>query len=65
MATIRKRSGGYNVQIRKQGYSTITKTFSSITTARKWAAGVEADIPQTNITIPACFHAPEWLSQDL
>ncbi len=44
MATIRKRSGGYNVQIRKQGYSTITKTFSSITTARKWAAGVEADM---------------------
>ena len=42
MATIRRRSGGYNVQIRKQGYSTITKTFSSITTTRKWAAGVEA-----------------------
>ena len=44
MATIRRRSGGYNVQIRKQGYSTITKTFSSITNARKWAAGVEADM---------------------
>ena len=44
MATIRKRSGGYNVQIRKQGYSSITKTFNSITTARKWAAGVEADM---------------------
>jgi len=44
MATIRRRSGGYNVQIRKQGYSNITKTFSSITTARKWAAGVEADM---------------------
>ena len=44
MATIRRRSGGYNVQIRKQGYSTITKTFSSITTARKSAAGVEADM---------------------
>ena len=44
MATIRRRSGGYNVQIRKQGYSTITKTFSSITTALKWAAGVEADM---------------------
>ena len=44
MATIRRRSGGYNVQIRKQGYSTIAKTFSSITTARKWAEGVEADM---------------------
>ena len=44
MATIRRSSGGYTVQIRKQGDSTITKTFSSITTARKWAAGVKADM---------------------
>ena len=44
MATIRRRTGAYNVQIRKQGYSTITKTFSSLTTARKWAAGAEADM---------------------
>ena len=44
MATIRRRSDGYRVQNRKQGYSTITKTFSSITTARRWAAGVEADM---------------------
>ena len=49
MATIRRRSGGYNVQIRKQGYSTITKTFSSITTARKWAAGVEACTPSAEV----------------
>jgi hypothetical protein len=28
MATIRRRSGGYNVQIRKQGYSTITDLFN-------------------------------------
>jgi len=44
MATIRRRSGEYSAQIRKQGYSTITKTFSSITTARRWAAGIEADM---------------------
>ena len=40
MATIRRWSGEYSVQNRKQGYSTITKIFSSITTARRWAAGV-------------------------
>jgi len=44
MATIRRRSGEYSAQICKQGYSTITKTFSSITTARRWAAGIEADM---------------------
>ena len=44
MATIRRRSGEYSAQIRKHGYSTITKTFSSITTARRWAAGIEADM---------------------
>ena len=44
MATIRKRKGRYNIQIRKQGYPSITKTFSSIAVARKWAAGVEADM---------------------
>ena len=44
MATIRRRSGGYNVQIYKQGYSIITKSFSSITTAHKSAADVEADM---------------------
>jgi len=44
MATIRRRSDGYSVKNHKQGYSTITKTFSSITTARRWAAGVEVDM---------------------
>ena len=44
MATIRKRGGRYNVQIRKLGYRSITKTFTHIAVARKWAAGVETDM---------------------
>ena len=44
MATIRKRNDRYHVQIRKNGYSSLTKTFTSLTVARKWAAGVEADM---------------------
>ena len=44
MATIRKRNDRYHVQIRKNGYSPLTKTFTSLTVARKWAAGVEADM---------------------
>jgi len=44
MATIRKRGSHYNVQIRKEGYPSITKTFASISVAKKWAKGVEADM---------------------
>ena len=44
MATIRKRGSRYNVQIRKEGYPSITKTFTRISVAKKWAAGVEADM---------------------
>ena len=44
MATIRKRKGRYNVQIRKEGYPSITKTFTSISVARKWITGIEADM---------------------
>ena len=44
MATIRKGGSRYNVQIRKEDYPSITKTFTSISVARKWVAGVEADM---------------------
>ena len=44
MASIRKRSGRYHVQIRKNGYQTVTHTLSSLSLARKWAASVEADM---------------------
>ena len=44
MATIRKRGSRYNVQIRKEGYPSITKTFRSISVARKWANSIEADM---------------------
>ena len=47
MATIRKRGSRYNVQIRKEGYPSITKTFASISVAKKWAKGVEADMART------------------
>ena len=35
MASIRKRGRGYHVQIRKNGYQTITHTLSSLSLARK------------------------------
>ena len=44
MATIRKRGSRYNVQIRKEGYPSITKTFTRISVAKKWASSIEADM---------------------
>ena len=44
MASIRRRNGRYHVQIRKNGYQTLTHTLSSLSLARKWAASVEADM---------------------
>ena len=44
MATIRKRGSRYNVQIRKEGCPSVTKTFTSISIARKWANSIEADM---------------------
>ena len=53
MATIRKRSGKYHAQIRKTGYQTLTKTFSSLTTAKRWASVTEADMERhLHVAIP-------------
>jgi integrase len=37
MATIRKRNGKWQVQIRRQGQPTVSRTFRAITDGRKWA----------------------------
>ena len=58
MATIRKRKGHYNVQIRKQGYPSITKTFISksfvsLTVAKKWVNSIEASMERRlHVVIP-------------
>ena len=53
MATIRKRSGKYHAQIRKTGYQTLTNTFSSLTTAKRWASTTEADMERNlHVVIP-------------
>ena len=44
MASIRRRNGRYHVQIRKNGYPSVTKTLIHLKTAKKWASGVEADM---------------------
>jgi len=53
MATIRKFRGKINVQIRKKGYPFISKSFVSLTVAKKWAATTEADMERRlHVVIP-------------
>ena len=53
MATIRKYRGKFNVQIRKKGYPFISKSFVSLTVAKKWAATTEADMERhLHVVIP-------------
>jgi integrase len=44
MASIRKFRGKFNVQIRRQGYPSISRTFANLTTAKRWASTTEADM---------------------
>ena len=53
MATIRKRGNKYHAQIRKLGYPAITQSFSSLTTAKRWASVTEADMERhLHVVIP-------------
>ena len=44
MATIRRRGHKYQVQVRKDGYKTVSATFSSVSVVRSWAKAIEADM---------------------
>ncbi len=44
MATIRKRNGRYQVQIRKGSYPLITRTFARLADAKKWVGTTEYEI---------------------
>ena len=53
MASIRNRGGRYHAQVRKSGYPPLTKTFSSLTTAKRWASVTEADMERhLHVVIP-------------
>ena len=53
MAAIRRRGDRINVQIRKRGYPFISKSFVSLTVAKKWATTTEADMERRlHVVIP-------------
>jgi len=49
MATIRKRNGKYQVQVRVQGCKPISKTFSRLDDAKTWARLTEIEAEQTGL----------------
>ena len=44
MATIRKRQGRYQAQVRRKGQPLVTRTFASKESAKKWIKAVETDM---------------------
>ena len=44
MANIRRRQGRYQAQVRRKGYSQVTKTFTSKEAAKRWIKVVETDM---------------------
>lgn len=52
MATIRKRQRRYQVQVRRNGFPTASRTFSSRQSAEKWAAEIELEILSGNVPRP-------------
>ena len=44
MANIRKRQGRWQAQVRRKGYSQVTKTFTSKEVAKRWIKAVETDM---------------------
>ncbi len=53
MASIRKFRGKFNVQIRRQGYPSISRTFANLTIAKRWASTTEADMERNlHVVIP-------------
>ena len=53
MASIRMFRGKFNVQIRRQGYPSISRTFANLTTAKRWASTTEADMERNlHVVIP-------------
>ena len=61
MATIKRRSGKYKVAIRRNGYTPVYKTFTSLSIVRKWIMVTETDMERqlfqatSNVTVNEIF----------
>ncbi|QNQ63904.1 hypothetical protein IB024_11370 [Brucella sp. 6810] len=51
MATIRKRNGKYQVQVRREGSQSISKTFLKLDDAKIWARLMEVEADQVGMPV--------------
>ncbi|WP_300295620.1 tyrosine-type recombinase/integrase [Ferrovibrio sp.] len=51
MASIRKRGTAWEVQVRRRGLSSVTKSFQSRKTAEIWARQIEQEIERTGVVV--------------
>ena len=52
MATIRRRNGRYQAQVRKQHHPPVSRTFKRLSDARRWVTSVEYDMEQGTFQNP-------------
>ena len=67
MGSIRKRSGRYQAQIRRQGVQAVSRTFTTKKDALIWVRGIEAriDVGETNIAAPKALNLGDLLKRYL
>ncbi len=63
MASIRKRQGRYQAQVRRRGYPPVSKTFTSITAAKKWVKATEVDMERRVFTSRVTMTVGELLTR--
>ena len=58
MGSIRKRSGRYQAQVRRQGVQAVTRTFTTKKDALVWVRGIEAriDVGEINVAAPKALN---------
>ena len=63
MANIRMRQGRYQAQVRRHGYPQATKTFTSITEAKKWVKATEIDMERQQFSPKISMTVREMLEK--
>ena len=65
MGSIRKRSGRYQAQVRRQGVQAVSRTFTTKKDALIWLRGIEAriDVGETNIAAPKALNLGDLLKR--
>ena len=65
MGSIRKRSGRYQAQVRRQGVQAVSRTFTTKKDALVWVRGIEAriDVGEVNVAAPKALNFGDLLKR--